>query len=96
MKALWTDKALNRIQRLRQVQDYLGGQDHAHVQLIDRLTRLAGAIAQDPRAGLLMPYFDGMEVREATDGTYRIAYRVLPDAIHILTVRRIAPLLGNR
>jgi toxin ParE1/3/4 len=89
MKAYWTIKAVNRLQRLQQVHDYLGQSEPVPMMFVERLTRLADNICRDPEAGYEVPYFVDEDVREVIDGSYRVIYRILEDEIHILTVRHV-------
>jgi plasmid stabilization system protein ParE len=99
MKAYWTIKAINRLQRLQQVHDYFS-QDAEPVTLlfVERLTRIADGLCRRPDAGHVLPYFGDEDVREVIEGTYRIIYRVLYDEeeIHILTVRHVPRALPER
>ena len=89
MKAYWTMMAVNRLQRLQQVHDYLGQSDPAPMMFVERLTRLDDNICRDPEVGYEVPYFIEDDVREVIDGSYRVIYRILEDEIHILTVRHV-------
>jgi plasmid stabilization system protein ParE len=97
MRVLWTDKAIDRLQRLQQVHDYLG-QDQPHrLRFVERITNVAAeTIGKDPGAGRPIGYIPGEDIREVRDGTCRIVYRILPDEIHILTVRHTHRVLSGR
>jgi plasmid stabilization system protein ParE len=96
MKAYWTMMAINRLQRLQQLHDYLAQKEPVAMLFVERLARLADGLCRDPEAGYLLPYFGEAEVRELIDGTYRVVYRVLEDEIHILTVRHVPKVLPPR
>jgi|RhiMetdeSRZDD1v2_1073273.scaffolds.fasta_scaffold1604300_1 plasmid stabilization system protein ParE len=96
MKAYWTIMAVNRLQRLQQLHDYLAEKEPVAILFVERLARLADGLCRDPEAGYPLPYFGEAEVRELIDGTYRVIYRVLEDEIHILTVRHVPRLLPAR
>lgn len=94
MKTQWTAKAL---QRLQQIHDYLAvDQPENARRFIDRLTRKAAAIAENPLLGHTVVEYQRDDIREVFEGNYRIIYRVLPDQIHVLTVRHGARLLPTR
>ena len=97
MKVFWTTKALNRLRRVRQLHDYLGkGGETGGKNVVERLTRLAAGIPENLEGGRPLPYFEGEEIQEVIDGTFRLVYRVLPDAIHVLTVRHTPLLMPTR
>jgi plasmid stabilization system protein ParE len=96
MRAYWTIKAINRIQRLQQVHDYFSRDEPVTLAFVERLTRLADGICRRPEDGHSLPYFGTDEVREIIDGTYRIIYRILEDEIHILTVRHVPRAIQQR
>lgn len=94
MKARWTDKALFRLQ---QIHDYIAQDQPGNAQrFVDRLTRRAEAIAQQPRTGRIVPKYQRDDIRETFEGAYRIVYRILPERIDILTVRHSARLMPER
>ena len=96
MRAYWTEKAISRIQRLRQVHDYFSQDEPMTLAFVERLTRLANGLCRHPEAGHVLPYFGTDEVRELIDGTYRVIYRILEDEIHILTVRHVPRAIQQR
>jgi len=53
---------------------------------IERLRKRARAAASAPLAGRRVPEVERHDVREVIVGAYRLVYRVLPGAIHVLTV----------
>jgi plasmid stabilization system protein ParE len=97
MKAYWTMMAINRLQRLQQVHEYLASEkEPVTILIVERLARLAEGLCRDPEAGYPLPYFGDAEVRELVDRSYRIVYRVLEEEIHILTVRHVPRVLPER
>jgi toxin ParE1/3/4 len=96
MRAYWTEMALSRVQRLKQLHDYLGQEEPVTLLFVERLARLAEKISRDPDAGYELPFFGDADVREWIDGTYRLVYRILDQEIHILTVRHVPRALPAR
>lgn len=94
MKTQWTAKALLRLQ---QIHDHIAlDQPENARRFIDRLTRKAAAVAENPVLGHVVAEYQRDDIREVFEGSYRIIYRVLPDQIHVLTVRHGARLLPPR
>lgn len=94
MTANWTARALLRLQ---QIHDRIALDQPLNAKrFVDRLTRKADAIAQNPLAGRAVPQYRRDDIRETFEGDYRIIYRVLPQRIDILAVRHGARLLPSR
>lgn len=83
--------------RLQQIHDYIAlDQPENARRFIDRLTHKAAAIAENPSLGHTVAEYQRDDIRQVFEGNYRIIYRVLPDEIHVLTVRHSARLLPTR
>lgn len=53
---------------------------------VARLKERARQAAKAPAGGRLVPELERNDIREVTEGNYRIVYRVTPRAIYVLTV----------
>ena len=54
--------------------------------MIERVFTATERLDEFPRSGRVVPEFGQDDIREAIVQNYRIIYRVLPDAVEILTV----------
>lgn len=94
MRAHWTDKGLRRLQ---EIHDYIAADQPKNArQFVDRLTRKADAIVEQPRSGRVVAKYQRDDIREIFEGAYRIVYCILPERIDILTVRHGARLMPER
>ena len=84
MKLRWTRRAVGD---LRQIRDYIARDDReAARRWVATLRARARKAARVPRAGRVVPELGREDVREVLEGSYRIVYRVVERAVHVLTV----------
>jgi len=84
MKVRWTPRA---VEDLKTISRYIGRNDPAAArQFADKLQRRAESVRRFPNRGRTPPEVDSEDIRELIEGNYRIVYRVLKDAVHILTL----------
>lgn len=84
MKLLWTDRARRD---LLEIGRYIARDNpRAARAWVERLRECARKVAETPLAGRVVPERADHEVREIIVRNYRIVYRVIEDAIHVLTV----------
>ena len=80
--------AVNRLQRLQQVHDYLGQSEPVPMMFVGGSPGspiTSAAIGAGYESRISSTRTSG----EVIDGTYRVIYRILEDEIHILTVRHV-------
>jgi addiction module RelE/StbE family toxin len=84
MKVFWTKEAL---QRLQEIQDYIS-KDNPTVSkdFIDKLIDLAETLADNPKAGRVVPELSIENIREILHKNYRIVYLLKKNSIDVLTV----------
>jgi len=84
MKLLWTDRARRD---LLDIGRFIARDNpRAARAWIERLRERARKAALNPMAGRVVPERADQEVREVFLRNYRIVYRVVDEAIHVLTV----------
>ena len=84
MKVTWSRRALLDIEHIR---DYIAQDNPAYAQpFIERLLHTTRHLPQFPHSGRAMPEAKNVRIREVIYQGYRIIYRVLPDAIQVVTV----------
>ena len=92
-RVVWTQPARDD---LREVRAYIAQDSERYAHLV--VTRLVSAVRRlrdYPLSGRVVPELGRPTIREVIDGSYRIVYRVTPDAVQILAVvhdtRRFPP-----
>ncbi|MBI2397949.1 MAG: type II toxin-antitoxin system RelE/ParE family toxin [Xanthomonadales bacterium] len=90
----WTLQAQRRLQKLHKyiAKDQPLNADH----FIDRLTRYAATLGDNPQAWPRVPKYMREDLRYASFGEYRIIFLILLDRIDILAVRHTARLMPTR
>jgi len=87
----WTPRALDDVLDIR---TFIARDSLPYASLTaQRIITAAERLAQFPASGRIVPELDRPEIREVIYGPYRIVYRLLPDAVHILTVHHSARIL---
>jgi plasmid stabilization system protein ParE len=61
----------------------------------DRVLRASDLLASFARSGRIVPELGIGNIREIVVGSYRIIYRIQPEAVHLLTVHHGARLLDT-
>lgn len=91
MKLVWTDRALLRV---RETARYIAADDPvAALRWAEGLFDALARLADFPESGRPAPELEGRRVRELLYSTYRVFYRIDPDAVLILTVRHASQLI---
>lgn len=86
MRVVWTVQARAR---LRQIHKHIATDQPANAsRFIDRVTRRGDQVGDHPYAGRMVPEYQQEDLREVFEGAYRIIYRILPDRVDVMTVRR--------
>lgn len=81
---VWTARALAD---LVEIDEYIGADDPiAAERWVGRLIATAEVAARAPLAGRVVPELTNASLREVFLRTYRIVYRVRPNAILVLTI----------
>jgi toxin ParE1/3/4 len=84
MIVVWTDKARRH---LRAIHDYIAADSPKYAtRTIDKITRKGEGLARFPMSGHVVPEYDDESIRQVLEGTYRIVYRVRPEAVEIVSV----------
>jgi toxin ParE1/3/4 len=84
MRIRWTRRALRD---LREIGAYIARDNPAAARRwVGRLKERAERVEDAPRAGRIVAELEREDVREVFLGNYRIVYRILPEAIDIVTV----------
>lgn len=85
MKVVWTARARAR---LRQIYNYIAKDQPRNAErVVDRITRRAEQLAEQPRSGRMVENYQHDDIRELIERPYRIIYLIFTDRIEILTVR---------
>ena len=72
---------------LSAVGDYIARDSVRHAQLtMDRIYAVDGRLERFPRSGRIVPEFGRDDVREVIVGNYRVVYRLVDDAVEIMTI----------
>lgn len=84
MTVFWTNNAKRE---LRAVHDYIAQNSSRYAQgLVDRITRKTEQLSAMPHLGAEVPEYKDATIRELSEQSYRIIYRVRGDQVEILSV----------
>lgn len=84
MNVHWTDTALRHLEAIHR---HIAQDSPAYAKrMVDRLTRRSRRIADLPLSGWMVPEYETTQIREATEGPYRIIYHIRPGQIDVLAV----------
>lgn len=84
MRVHWTDAALGNLTAIHQ---YIArNSPHYALRVVDRITHRTKLLADFPRFGAVVPYYEDESIRELLEYPYRIIYRILPGQIDIVGV----------
>ena len=84
MTILWTEPSLDD---LRAIRDYIARDSETYAaSFIESILSAVEQLSEFPHSGRAVPEANRPDTRELLFRSYRIIYRVLPDAIHILAV----------
>jgi len=93
MKVFWTETAVNH---LSAIYNYISQNSPQYAQrLVERLTRRSEQITNFPFSGRLVPEFETEQIREVTEGSYRIIYYIKPEQIDVIAVLHAARNIEN-
>lgn len=85
MKLIWTPRAQ---QRLREIYDHIASDQPVNAtRFIKRILARGDQIADQPRAGRIVPEYQRETIREIFEGDYRILYRIRSQSVDVLSVR---------
>ena len=84
MTILWTEPSLDDLTAIR---DYIAKDSDTYAaSFIESIMSTVEQLSEFPRLGRVVPEANAPDIRELLFRSYRIIYRVLPDAIHVLAV----------
>ncbi len=84
MKVRWTRRSVEDLKRITR---YISADDpRAARRFAETLRRKAESACRLPKRGRMVPELGRRDVRELIEGNYRIVYRILDDAVDILTL----------
>ncbi len=84
MTLLWTEPSLDDLKAIR---DYIAKDSETYAGgFIESIFFAVERLSEFPQLGRAVPEANASDIRELLFRSYRIIYRVLPDAIHILAV----------
>lgn len=87
-KVYWTETALGQLESLMREQER-----HSPLlaqRLAQRLTQRSAALANSSRGSIVNPEFQSEDVREVTEGPYRLVFLRQPERIDVLAVLKAA------
>ena len=88
---IWTHRAITDIQSIQQ---FIAQDSPHYAELVtQRLIASVERLPALPQSGRVVPEINDPTVREVIQDSYRIAYRLIREEIHILTVHHAARLL---
>jgi plasmid stabilization system protein ParE len=72
---------------LTAIHDYIAHDSAYYARItVDRIITATDRLPKWPRSGRIVPEVDNEDLRELLVGSYRVVYRLHPDAIGIVTV----------
>ena len=84
MKLSWTREALDR---LIEIEEFIAQDSPKRAEdFVDYLIERTNLIPENPEIGRIVPEISNISIRELLLKSYRIAYRIKPAEIDILTV----------
>lgn len=84
MKVYWTDTAQGHLDA---IYAYIAQDSPEYAtRMVDRLTRRSQQIAKFPFSGRRVLEYDGDQIREVIEGSFRIIYHIKADQIEVLAV----------
>lgn len=90
-RVIWTRQAVEDVEAIRA---YVARDSERYaVLLAERLVAAIERVGLFPESGRVVPEVNDVALREVVYGTYRIVYRVLPEAVEVVTVCHGARLL---
>lgn len=91
MRVVWMPQAVSDLETVRQ---FIERDSTLYARLVvERLFNAAGQLNTYPESGRVVPELNRPTVRELIRGSYRIVYRLEPDAVRILTIVHASRLL---
>lgn len=96
-RVVWTSPAR---EDLREIRAYIAQDSERYARVVvARLVVAVRRLREYPLSGRVVPELGRPTIREVIEGSYRIIYRVTPDAVQILAVvhgaRRFPPVDGD-
>lgn len=83
-RVVWTRPARDD---LREIRSYIAQDSERYARVVAaRLVAAVRRLREYPLSGRVVPELGRPTVREVIEGSYRIVYRVTPDAVQILAV----------
>lgn len=90
-RVIWTRQAVEDVEAIKA---YVARDSERYaVLLAERLVAAIERVGLFPESGRAVPEVDDVTLREVVYGNYRIVYRVLPEAVEVVTVYHGARLL---
>jgi plasmid stabilization system protein ParE len=84
MPVTWTPAA---VRHLADIHQYIAANSPRFAQaMIDRITARSAQLATFPKSGAVVAEYAEPDIREIIEGSYRIIYRVVGDAVEVLAV----------
>ena len=91
MKILWSPLA---VERMEEISDYVAYDSPAAAnEWIDTILDKVDLLKTSPEIGRIVPELENPDFRELILGNHRIIYRLLNEAVRILTVRNFKQIL---
>ncbi|KRT76485.1 MAG: plasmid stabilization system protein [Armatimonadetes bacterium CSP1-3] len=90
-RVIWTRQAVEDVEAIKA---YVARDSERYaVLLAERLVAAIERVGLFPESGRVVPEVNDATLREVVYGNYRIVYRVLPEAVEVVTVYHGARLL---
>lgn len=90
-RGIWTRQAVEDVEAIKA---YVARDSERYaVLLAERLVAAIERVGLFPESGRVVPEVNDATLREVVYGNYRIVYRVLPEAVEVVTVYHGARLL---
>jgi len=91
MKIYWSSLA---VERLEEIYEYIAKDNiDAAQNLIENIFAKVESLLENSERGRIVPGSNRSGIRELFDGEYRIIYKLEPDKIYVLTIRKFKQLL---
>jgi len=92
-KIIWTDFA---IEDLKSIHEYISKDSRSYAnRFIDKVIARVDQLQVFPQSGKIVSEFGKEDIRELTEGSYRIIYKISIDYIGIVRVHHSAQVLNS-
>ncbi len=91
MKIIWSPLS---IERMKEISEYIAEDNiNASIKWVESAFDLVENLYKFPQSGRIVPELNKSNIRELIHGNYRIIYKIIPNEIHILTIRNYKQIL---